>query len=103
MPRPQRIEYENALYHVMNRGRARQTIFHDEHYYQAFLDTLEEVHGRFGCIIHAYCLMGNHYHLLVETPNANLSRIMRHIDGVYTLRYKKRKRGQGKGVKPIAS
>ncbi len=73
MPRPHRIEYENAFYHVMNRGRARLTIFHDERYYQAFLETLEEAHQRFRCVIHCYCLMGNHYHLLLETPEANLS------------------------------
>jgi putative transposase len=73
MPRPQRIKYENAFYHVMNRGRARQAIFQDERYYQTFLDTLAEAYQHFHCIIHAYCLMGNHYHLLLETPNANLS------------------------------
>ena len=91
MPRPQRIEYKNAFYHVMNRGRARQAIFQDERYYQAFLDTLAEAYQRFHCIIHAYCLMGNHYHLLLETPNANLSRIMRHINGVYTQRHNRLK------------
>ena len=85
MPRPQRIQYENAFYHVMNRGRGRQTIFHDEEFYIAFLDTLKEAHDRFDAIIHAYCLMGNHYHLLIETPRANLDRIMRHINGIYTL------------------
>ena len=91
MPRPQRIEYENAFYHVMNRGRGRQVIFHDDEYYQAFLDTLGEAQQRFQCVIHAYCLMGNHYHLLIETPNANLSRIMRHVNGVYTQRYNRLK------------
>ncbi|NOZ10872.1 MAG: hypothetical protein GXP09_07540 [Gammaproteobacteria bacterium] len=95
MPRPPRIEYENAFYHVMNRGRARQTIFHDERYYRAFLDTLSEVHRRFHCIVHAYCLLGNHYHLLLETPHANLSRIMRHINGVYTQRYNRLKKTDG--------
>ena len=95
MPRPQRIEYENAFYHVMNRGRGRKFIFHDEKYYCAFLDTLNEVHIRFDCIIHAYCLMGNHYHLLIETPHANLSRIMRHINGVYTQRYNRLKNTDG--------
>ena len=89
MPRPQRIEYENAFYHVMNRGRGRQIIFHDETYYQAFINTLVEAHKRFNCVIHAYCLMNNHYHLLIETPDANLSRVMRHINGVYTQRHKK--------------
>ncbi|MGH1469872.1 MAG: transposase [Cellvibrionaceae bacterium] len=91
MPRPPRIQYENAFYHVMNRGRGRQLIFHDEAYYQAFLHTLEEAHSRFDAQIHAYCLMKNHYHLLVETPRANLDRIMRHINGVYTQRYNRLK------------
>ena len=95
MPRPQRIEYENAFYHVMNRGRGRQAVFHAPRYYQAFLETLAEVHQRFHCVIHAYCLMGNHYHLLLETPDANLSRIMRHINGVYTQRHNRLKKTDG--------
>ena len=95
MPRPIRIEYENAFYHVMNRGRARQVIYWDSRYYQAFIDTLAEANQRFQCIIHAYCLMGNHYHLLLETPKANLSRIMRHINGVYTQRYNRLKKTDG--------
>ena len=95
MPRPIRIEYENAFYHVMNRGRGWQVIFTDERYYQAFLKTLEESHHRFDAVFHAYCLMGNHYHLLVETPRANLGRIMRHINGVYTQRYNQLKHTDG--------
>ncbi|NKB81902.1 MAG: hypothetical protein GKS05_08460 [Nitrospirales bacterium] len=87
MPRPIRIQYEHAFYHVMNRGRGRQAIFHGPVYYHSFLTTLEEAHQRFDAIVHAYCLMGNHYHLLLETPRANLDRIMRHINGVYTQRY----------------
>ncbi|NOU52150.1 hypothetical protein HG263_16600 [Pseudoalteromonas sp. JBTF-M23] len=79
----------------MNRGRARQTIFHDSQYFQAFLATLAEAHARFDCIIHAYCLMSNHYHLLIETPKANLGRVMRHINGVYTQRHNKLKRTDG--------
>ena len=63
--------------------------------FQAFLDTLAEAQQRFQCVIHAYCLMGNHYHLLVETPNANLSRIMRHINGVYTQRHNRLKNTDG--------
>ena len=85
----------DAFYHVMNRGRARQTIFHDEDDYQAFLKTLEESYERFDAVIHAYCLMNNHYHLLIETPRANLDRIMRHINGVYTQRYNRLKRVDG--------
>ena len=70
-------------------------IFHDDDDYQAFLDTLGEAQQRFQCVIHAYCLMGNHYHLLIETPNANLSRIMRHVNGVYTQRYNRLKHTDG--------
>ena len=79
----------------MSHSRARQKIFHDPRYYQVFLETLAEAHQRFRGIIHAYCLMGNHYHLLIETPNANLSRIMRHINGVYTQRYNRLEKSDG--------
>ena len=95
MPRTERLEFENAFYHVINRGRERQKIFHDENYYHAFLQTLKESHERFDAVIHAYCLMGNHYHLLIETPRANISRIMRHINGVYTQRYNRLKKTDG--------
>jgi len=95
MPRPTRIEYEDAYYHVMNRGRRRQTIFHTEAYYLAFLDLLGEAHERFGVVIHGYCLMGNHYHLLLQTPQGNLGRIMRHINGVFTQRFNRLKRTDG--------
>jgi len=95
MPRPARIEYEHAFYHVMNRGRGRSVVFHEPDYYRAFLDTLKEAHERFDAVIHAYCLMGNHYHLLIETPRANLGRIMRHINGVYTQRYNRLKKTDG--------
>ena len=95
MPRPARIQYEHAYYHVMNRGRGRRWIYHGSAYYEAFLRTLEEAYERFDARIHAYCLMGNHYHLLVETPLANLDRIMRHINGVYTQQYNRLKRTDG--------
>ncbi len=95
MPRPLRIEYENAYYHVMNRGRARQKVFHSEVYYEAFLNTLEEAQQRFRVEILCYCLMGNHYHLLLKTPEANLGRVMRHINGVYTQRHNRLKRTDG--------
>jgi len=95
MPRKPRLEYENAFYHVMNRGRGREMIYHDDEYYQIFVNILKDVHERFDCIIHCYCLMGNHYHLLLETPQANLSRIMRHINGVYTQAYNRLKKTDG--------
>lgn len=95
MSRPIRIEYEDACYHVMNRGRARQKIFHDARYFEAFLACLAEAHQRFGLQILSYCLMDNHYHLLVKTPEANLGRAMRHINGVYTQRYNRLKKIDG--------
>ena len=89
------MEYENAFYHVMNRGRGRQTIFHEEVYYQSFLDILAGACERFDCMVHAYCLMENHYHLLIQTPKANLSRVMRHVNGVYTQKHNRLKRTDG--------
>ena len=95
MPRPLRIEYENACYHVMNRGRSHQNLFHDEKYYQVFLSTLAEAHKRFSIQIQSYCLMSNHYHLLIKTPEGNLGRAMRHINGLYTQRYNRMKKTDG--------
>lgn len=95
MVRPLRIEFEDAFYHVMNRGRERQRIFHTPDYYEAFLASLDEAYMRFGMEIHAYCLMGNHYHLLMKTPQGNLSRIMQHIDGLYTQRHNRLKDTDG--------
>jgi len=95
MPRPTRIQFKHAFYHVINRGKGRQTVFHDKNYYTAFLETLQESHQRFDAIIHGYCLMSNHYHLLIETPRANLDRIMRHINGVFTQRYNRLKKTDG--------
>ena len=95
MPRPLRIEYENAYYHVMNRGRGRQRIFHSDDYFHAFLECLEQAHARFGLQVLCYCLMSNHYHLLVKTPESNLGRIMRHINGIYTQRYNRLRRTDG--------
>ena len=95
MVRALRVEYEGAFYHVMNRGRGRQRIFHDDRYYEAFVNCLEQAHQRFALEIHAYCLMGNHYHLLVRTPRANLSRAMRHINGLYTQAHNRLRRTDG--------
>jgi REP element-mobilizing transposase RayT len=95
MSRPLRIEYENAFYHVMNRGRGRQQVFLEAAYYEAFLECLKEAHVRYGMEVHAYCLMGNHYHLLIGTPRGNLSRVMRHINGVYTQRHNRLRKTDG--------
>lgn len=87
MSRPLRIEYPGAWYHVMNRGAGRKAIFGHDAYHVLFLELLREIVEMFKVEIHAYCLMGNHYHLLVKTPNGNLSRAMRHLNGVYTQRH----------------
>lgn len=89
MPRPLRIEFENAWYHVMNRGANRQAIFKSTRHRNLFYTLLSEITDRFKIEIHAFCLMSNHYHLLVKTPHANLARAMQHLDGVYTQRFNK--------------
>src|SRR6056297_1189667 len=90
MSRPLRIEYPDAWYHVMNRGRRDEAIFADKKDYQCFVDLLKETSEMWGIKMAAYCLMPNHYHLLAQTPHANLSRSMRHVNGVYTQRYNRR-------------
>lgn len=84
MARQLRIEFEGAVYHITSRGNAREKIFLDDADRHRFLDVLGKVVARFGWICHAYCLMSNHYHLLVETPDANLSRGMQLLNGIYT-------------------
>ena len=90
MARPLRLAYPGALYHVTTRGNARQAIYFDEQDRQAFLSVLEEGVIRYHWRCHAYCLMGNHYHLLLETPQGNLSAGMRQLNGVYTQRFNRR-------------
>lgn len=84
MSRPLRIEYPGAWYHVMNRGAGRRYIYKNNTHRRYFLSLLEDTHDRFNAEWHAYCLMGNHYHLMLRTPEGNLQRIMRHINGLYT-------------------
>lgn len=84
MARPLRIEFPGAWYHVMHRGIGRKSIFKSDEQKAFFLSLLADTADRFNAEWHAYCLMGNHYHLMVRTPEGNLQRIMRHINGVYT-------------------
>jgi putative transposase len=84
MSRPLRITYPGAWYHVMNRGRRGENIFLRTEDYAAFLNIAREASEQWNLKIATFCLMTNHYHLLVQTPDANLSRCMRHINGVYT-------------------
>lgn len=95
MSRPLRIEFPGAYYHVMNRGRGRQRIFHHREDYQRFLELLDEACRMWGVRVHAYCLLANHYHLLLETPEGALSRALRHINGLYTQQYNRAHRSDG--------
>jgi putative transposase len=90
MARPLRIEYDGALYHVTSRGNERKAIFKDDGDRELFLTTLWQVSERFHWLCHAYCLMGNHYHLVIETPDGNLSKGMRQLNGVYTQAFNRR-------------
>ena len=87
MARPLRIEYAGAVYHITTRGNAREPIYRDDDDRLSFLAVLESVVKRYGWLCHAYCLMDNHYHLVIETPRPNLSRGMRQLNGVYTQKY----------------
>lgn len=87
MSRPLRIQYPDAWYHVMNRGRRGEKVFEGKNDYNAFVDLLKELDEDYKVNIVAYCLMSNHYHLLMQTPEANISRSMRHLNGVYTQRF----------------
>ena len=84
MSRPIRIEFPDALYHVTSRGDRREDIFEDDEDRRAFLDTLSQVVNRFNWLCYAWCLMDNHYHLLIQTPDGNLSKGMRQLNGVFT-------------------
>ncbi|WP_306532555.1 transposase [Geobacter sp.] len=84
MARPLRIEYPGAFYHVTARGNEQKDIFKSKGDRGKFLSYLEGATERYGAVIHAYCLMNNHYHLMLETPQGNLSQIMKHINSSYT-------------------
>jgi REP element-mobilizing transposase RayT len=95
MARPLRIEYQNAFYHVTARGNERKEIFRDDKDREQFLGYLESATERYQAVIYTYCLMDNHYHLLLSTPEGNLSQIMRHINGGYTTWFNKRHNRNG--------
>ncbi len=95
MSRPLRIEVEGGFYHVMNRGLARMPIVRDDRDRKSFLGVLGEAADHFAVRAHAYSLLDNHYHLLLETPLGNLARFMRHLNGIYTQRFNRRHRRDG--------
>lgn len=90
MSRPPRIEIDNGVYHVTARGNERQLIFRDDHDHERFLEILARVARRFRWRVLCYCLMGNHYHVLVLTLEANLARGMRQLNGVYAQWFNRR-------------
>jgi len=93
MARPLCIEFPGAIYHVTARGDRREAIFDDDADRETLLEVLGRTLARFdGCVL-AYCLMGNHYHLVLHTRRANLSRIMRDVNGIYTQAYSRRHGG----------
>lgn len=95
MPRPLRIEYPNAWYHVMNRGAGHRDIYLSKMHRKIFLEVVKEAVDQFEIEVHAYCLMNNHYHLLIKTRHGNLGRAMRHINGVYTQRFNRDQKTDG--------
>ena len=90
MPRKPRVQYPGAIYHVVSRGDRREDIFLNDVDRQDFLKTLAEACGKTGWQVHAYCLIRNHFHLVVETPNANLVAGMSWLLSTYTIRLNRR-------------
>jgi len=95
MPRKLRLEYAGAIYHVVNRGDRREDIFKDDLDRRQFLSTLQEACQKTEWQVHAYCLMRNHFHLVMETPQANVVAGMKWLLGVYTKRFNIRHKFRG--------
>lgn len=95
MARPLRIEYEGAFYHVTSRGNERKRIFWAKSDYHQFKSYLKDAQEKYGYYLHSYVLMTNHYHLLIETPQGNLSKVMQYINGSYTNFFNRRTRRSG--------
>ena len=95
MSRPLRLQFTGAVYHLTSRGNARQKIFFNDGDRELFLETLAHVISRYGWTCHAYCLMANHYHFLVETPKPNLSFGMRQLNGIFTQSFNRRHKRVG--------
>lgn len=95
MARPLRITYPGAFYHIASRGNDQKAVFKSRRDREKFLEYLESATKRYDAVIHAYCLMDNHYHLLLETPSGNLPRIMAHINGAYTTYFNSKRNRSG--------
>ena len=95
MTRPLRVEYPGAYYHVINRGNAGDDIFNSDRDREKFLEYLEKAVERFSIVVHTYCLMSNHYHLLIETPQPNLSAAIQWLNVSYAAYYNKKRQRSG--------
>lgn len=95
MARPLRLEYPGAFYHVINRGNAREKIFKSDRDREKFLWYIEQAVERFSIIVHSYCLMSNHYHFLIETPEPNLSRAIQWISTSYVQYFNTKRKRRG--------
>src|SRR6266567_1774710 len=95
MARKLRVQYPRAIYHLMNRGDRREPIFKDDEDRRRFLETLGQTCARTGWQVQAYCLMSNHFHLIVETPRSNLVAGMKWLLGTFTMRFNRRHRLSG--------
>lgn len=95
MARSLRINYAGAFYHITSRGNEQRGVFKSQRDREKFLGYLESAESRYGAVIHCWCLMGNHYHLLLETPDGNLPQIMRHVNGAYTTYFNVKRRRFG--------
>ncbi|MES9858337.1 MAG: transposase [Sedimenticola sp.] len=90
MARPLRIEFSGALYHVTSRGDGQEAIYLDDGDRGLFMEVLGEACEQYNWVAHSWCQMTNHYHLLIETPDGNLSKGMRHLNGVYTQHFNRK-------------
>ncbi len=95
MARPIRVEYDGAVYHVMARGNEQRAIYYDDVDRRMFLGMLAQTCEQFGLVVHAYCLMPNHYHLVVQTPRANLSQAVGWLQVTYSVRFNRRHQRSG--------
>lgn len=95
MSRPIRVEFEDAIYHVAARGNEQRPIYRDDADHLSFLGTLSQTCERFGVVVHAYCLMPNHYHLAVQTPRANLSQALAWLQTTYSVHFNRRHQRSG--------
>ena len=95
MARSLRLQFPGAIYHITSRSNARKSIFKENEDRNTFLETLLKTNERYHWICHAYCLMDNNYHLLIETPKSNLSLGMRQLNGIYTQSFNRRHRVVG--------